>query len=168
MTGFSTSGKRASNGYHMKKKGKKGKNNKQNDSRNNQKANNKPITVVSNRKWSMMPSPKLSADLILKLKFERYAPGNFTLANEIYAYEAHCTNRPPYSYYVQIPGGSKYIAYVAGAENLTKTGQSLREDSGGLTGYIYHSTVIPYHETGSEKTKHGYITFMILFKFKSR
>ena len=170
MTGFNTgfSGKRASNGYHTKKKGKKGKNKKQNDSHNNHnnhKDNNKPITAVSDRNWSMMPAPFLDTKLITALKFPVFPGSTFQLTGRVHAYEAHCQDRQPNSYYVQIAGGSKYIAYVSGDKNLQITGEALRKSTD-VKGYIYHSTVIPYHKTTdlTHDPTHGYITFMIPFE----
>lgn len=168
MTGFSTgfSGKRASTGYHTKKKGKKGKNNKQNDSHknhNNPKENNKPITAVSNRNWSMMPAPYLDSKLITELKFTPAVGSTFEIPARVYAYEAHCQDRQPNSYYVQIAGGSKYIAYVSGKDNLGISGEALRKSASTLSGYVYHSTVIPYHDLRNSDPKYGYITFMIPF-----
>ena len=160
--------KRASNGHHTKKKGKKGKNNKQNDSHknhNNPKENNKPITAVSNRNWSMMPAPYLDSKLITELKFTLAAGSKFELPARVYAYEAHCQDRQPNSYYVQIAGGSKYIAYVSGKENLEISGEALRTSASTLSGYVYHSTVIPYHDAADSDHKYGYITFMIPFTY---
>ena len=121
---------------------------------------------ASNRNWSMIPPPHINAGSVKLLSEIFQSTTNFQLQGDetFYSYELY-SSKNPNAFYVQISNGPKYVAYVADKENLSSDLEQMRKSSPRLIGYIYHSTTVEYDQ-GSDKKKHGFITFMIPFESK--
>lgn len=161
MSGRSQSGRSDKSTNRRKSRGRSQSRNRQNHYHNNGYGKNKK---GSNRNWSMIPPPHINSACVKLLSENFQIPTNFKLESEedFYSYELY-SEKTPNAFYVQISNGPKYVAYVAGKINLSMDLEDIRTSKSKLTGYIYHSTTVEY-DKGSDKKKHGFITFMIPFE----
>lgn len=112
----------------------------------------------------MIPPPHINADSVKLLSEPSTTDFELQSTETFYSYELYSSKKPN-AFYVQISNGPKYVAYVAGKENLSSDLEQMRISAPKLSGYIYHSTMVEYEE-GPDKKKHGFITFMIPFESK--
>ena len=118
----------------------------------------------------MIPAPYVNENIMMQLnKLHKVTTSFQYTKTNVYAYEAYSMNRTPNAFYVQMANGRKYVAYVENKgylkEDLIKIRTDMTSGSTTLSGYIYHSTVLPYKDS-ADKIQHGFVTFMIPFEYK--